>query len=76
MGDYPLLEFVEFHRKHPGEHSILAAEVRGDLILYNELAWSTLVNADNYYSTWSNSTGLSAQGTHSSSFLEYSPVAV
>ena len=28
MGDYPLLEFVEFHRKHAGEHSILATEVR------------------------------------------------
>lgn len=28
MGDYPLLEFVEFHQKHPGEHSILATEVR------------------------------------------------
>ena len=28
MGDYPLLDFVEFHRKHPGEHSILATEVR------------------------------------------------
>jgi len=28
MGDYPLLEFVEFHQKHAGEHSILATEVR------------------------------------------------
>ena len=33
MGDYPLLEFVEFHRKHPGEHSILATEVRTVAIL-------------------------------------------
>jgi len=33
MGDYPLLEFVEFHRKHPGEHSILATEVRIVVIL-------------------------------------------
>lgn len=33
MGDYPLLEFVEFHRKHPGEHSILATEVRTFLSL-------------------------------------------
>lgn len=26
MGDYPLCEFVEFHKKHVGEHSILATE--------------------------------------------------
>ena len=28
MGDYPLPEFVEFHKQHLGEHSILATEVR------------------------------------------------
>ena len=32
MGDYPLLEFVEFHRKHPGENCILATEVMKDFI--------------------------------------------
>lgn len=26
MGDYPLQEFVEFHKQHVGEHSILATE--------------------------------------------------
>lgn len=26
MGDYPLREFVEFHKEHLGEHSILATE--------------------------------------------------
>lgn len=26
IGDYPLTDFVEFHRKHSGEHSILATE--------------------------------------------------
>jgi len=28
MGDYPLREFVEFHKQHIGEHSILATEAR------------------------------------------------
>ena len=28
MGDYPLQEFVEFHKQHVGEHSILATEAR------------------------------------------------
>ena len=28
MCDSPLCEFVEFHKKHVGEHSILATEVR------------------------------------------------
>ena len=34
IGDYPLIDFVEFHRKHSGEHSILATEARRIIFLY------------------------------------------
>ena len=34
IGDYPLIDFVEFHRKHSGEHSILATEARRIIFVY------------------------------------------
>ena len=34
IGDYPLIDFVEFHRKHSGEHSILATEARRISFVY------------------------------------------
>ena len=40
MGDYPLREFVEFHKEHLGEHSILATEVK---ILSNYLINDLLI---------------------------------
>ena len=34
IGDYPLIDFVEFHRKHSGEHSILATEASTIIFLH------------------------------------------